>query len=107
MVGTVCYMPPEQIRGERSIDHRADIYALGAMLYECLTGSLPHPAGELQVIEGPADQPGAETGKQVAVQVNVEVRGDAQSEVKQVPVVHRVSNRSSSACLTSGVGSTW
>src|SRR5213080_371505 len=40
MVGTVPYMPPEQALGER-VDERADLYALGAMLYEMVTGSPP------------------------------------------------------------------
>lgn len=37
MLGTLCYMPPEQATGERDPNARWDIYALGASLYECLT----------------------------------------------------------------------
>ena len=39
-VGTIDYVPPEQIAG-RPIDRRADVYSLGCVLYECLTGERP------------------------------------------------------------------
>jgi len=43
MVGTVDYMPPEQATSGTSVDFRADIYSLGATLYEALTGQVPFP----------------------------------------------------------------
>ncbi len=50
-MGTLAYMSPEQARGDRNIDGAADLFSLGCVLFECLTGRppfLPRGAMELQ-----------------------------------------------------------
>ncbi len=50
VIGTPQYMSPEQARGDQGIDSRADIYSLGVMVYQMLSGVLPFEGSNLQQI---------------------------------------------------------
>jgi len=52
-IGNPCYMAPEQALGVRQIDHRVDVWAIGVLLYECLSGIRPIEGKSLvDVIKG-------------------------------------------------------
>ncbi len=60
-LGTPQYMSPEQATGDRAVDGRTDIYSLGAMMYEMLTGDPPHTGSTVQAIIAKVltDKPGS------------------------------------------------
>jgi serine/threonine-protein kinase len=45
LLGSIHYMSPEQVRSPGKVDHRADLWALAAIAYRCLTGQHPFPGG--------------------------------------------------------------
>ncbi|MGC4088386.1 MAG: serine/threonine-protein kinase [Polyangiaceae bacterium] len=64
-LGTPGYMPPEQLEGQE-VDARSDVYALGAALYECLSGRAP-PARSGDSWDRAADENAGESGVQPAL----------------------------------------
>jgi len=52
IVGTPHYMAPEQLMESKSVDGRADLYSVGVMLHELLSGRLPHDAESLGALIG-------------------------------------------------------
>lgn len=63
-IGSPFYMAPEQAQGLDTLDHRADVWALAAIVYECLTGSVPFggvngPSILLEILTKPPVPPSA------------------------------------------------
>ena len=51
-LGTSAYMSPEQASGEGQVDQRSDLYSVGCVIFECLTGSPPYEHADDRVVFG-------------------------------------------------------
>jgi DNA-binding beta-propeller fold protein YncE/tRNA A-37 threonylcarbamoyl transferase component Bud32 len=74
LLGTLDYVAPEQIRGDE-VDGRADVYALGCLLFECLTGEVPfgHPSEVATLYAHLEDDPPSASARRSAVPQEVDV----------------------------------
>ncbi len=75
MLGTPCYMAPEQASGESPVDHRADIWSLGVILYECLSGVRPIEGENLPQVVARLMSAGIMPLERIAPELPAEVAG--------------------------------
>jgi len=66
MLGTPTYMSPEQCRGAGSVDARADLYALGCLLFELLTATTPFSGSGFEVLLAHLGRPAPKPSERVA-----------------------------------------
>ena len=73
VLGTPHYMAPEQAKGDSQVDGRADVYAAGVLMYECLTGDVPFDAPNynklIQIILNETPTPPTERGAVISASV--------------------------------------
>lgn len=66
VMGTLEYIAPEQIIAAREVTAKADIYSLGIMAYQMLTGKLPFEGNPAQLVYGHLNQPAPDASKSVS-----------------------------------------
>jgi formylglycine-generating enzyme required for sulfatase activity len=94
ILGTAAYMAPEQCQDALDIDERADVYALGIILYEALSGAPPYRGSRLAVIQGHVFRPPpplpAHVPQGVVALVNEMLAKPASSRPTMQQVVQRI-----------------
>jgi tetratricopeptide (TPR) repeat protein len=121
VVGTVSYMPPEQALG-RAVDHRADLFSLGVVLFEMVTGRLPFAGAStteiidqiLHVVPAPASQfaPGVPPALDAAIaralekspMLRYQTARELQSDLRYVADLIDAAPRGSSRIAAAGPG---
>jgi len=109
LLGTPYYMAPEQVFGEKDIDHRVDVWALGLILYECLAGVLPTEADNVgQVLKivltrgiPPLEEANPNIPQDITDLVNRMLSRRRDERPKDLREVHRALKRHTDAATTS------
>ena len=87
-LGTPAYMSPEQATADPHVDHRADIYAVGAMAYELLTGRTPFlgatPQSILAAHVSDQAEPVSKYRDHVSAELDAVVMSRANEAIKQL-----------------------
>ncbi len=103
-LGTPQYMSPEQAMGERSIDARSDLYALGAVTYEMLVGEAPFTGPNVQAIVARllSEVPRGLSAQRKSVPEHVEAA--VLQALEKLPADRQASAAEFAAALTQGTG---
>jgi serine/threonine-protein kinase len=85
IMGTVFYMSPEQLREDRDLDQRADVYSLGCILYEMLTGGPPYTGATLKELVSRVLQAPVPSARRLAGDLPVHVDAAIGRALAKVP----------------------
>ncbi|MFO0975033.1 MAG: protein kinase [Planctomycetaceae bacterium] len=120
VMGTPRYMAPEQMEGSRNVDQRADIYSLGVIFYEMLTGTIPvghfdppsrksgvHPGLDEIVLRAMSSDPQRRFQSATELRVAVEKLDPAVLHQALVPVPEQHSQTGLSTIIDREIAGTW
>ena len=103
-LGTPQYMSPEQAMGERTVDARSDIYALGTVVYEMLTGAPPFTGASVQAIVARVLSSEAEPPSRVRNTIPANVEQAVLTALAKLPADRHVSAAEFATALTISSG---